>query len=297
MPAMLFASKYFFEKVRMIPIGTLSNMSSALAVLPLRIAFCSMMAESKCDPSFGPLTNVSTTRSRSEIQQRVGETPTYHPMALAVENLEVIRHLVEDLGYPVNHIIPPMNCSSPLQAAAACPSPAALATVEYLLSKGAEVDIRCECCKTNVTPLMAAIEPRIVDSVKLLLRRGADPNAKLEGSLTVLGLACCFEDSDITIAKLLIDHGADVSGMDNTNEFSILGAAVLSGNAAGTRMLLAHGANSNVPSVLQTFISRDEWPNHLVASLKCMRKSDDVVASLLLGRNVSPRSTKATSKE
>ena len=78
------------------------------------------------------------------------------------------------------------------------------------------------------------------ESVFLLLNRGADPNANVEGGMTALMYAA--EIGDITMLKLLVLNGADIelSPIENTTP---LLAAVLNHQFEATQFLLEKGAN------------------------------------------------------
>jgi len=81
----------------------------------------------------------------------------------------------------------------------------------YLLDSGADVNLRGRDGNLDNMPLHAAIAGNHIGIVRLLLRAGADVNARCEGEwrrgFTPLHVAAHFNRAEI--AKLLIEHGAD----------------------------------------------------------------------------------------
>jgi hypothetical protein len=109
--------------------------------------------------------------------------------------------------------------------------------------------------------------------VSKLLRRGANPNAKEDGS-TPLHLAVLKEHADI--AKLLLEHGADVNAKDKYGG-TPLHRAVLTEDADVVTLLLEHGADVN---------AKDKYggtPLHLAAA-----KGHADIARLLLEHGADP---------
>jgi len=80
------------------------------------------------------------------------------------------------------------------------------------------------------------------ESVMLLLKRGADPNAKAEGGMTALMFAA--ESGDVLLVKMLVLNGAnlDLSYIEETTPLLI---AVLNGHFDVVHFLLEKGADPN----------------------------------------------------
>lgn len=77
---------------------------------------------------------------------------------------------------------------------------------EKLIEHGADLEGRSPGFG-NVTPLHAAAAGRHVEVVRLLLAKGADPNALQDGGFTPLHSAA--QNGDILIVEMLIEAGAD----------------------------------------------------------------------------------------
>ncbi|MGH9276739.1 MAG: ankyrin repeat domain-containing protein [Acidimicrobiales bacterium] len=93
--------------------------------------------------------------------------------------------------------------STPLALAAYFAQPAA---VKVLLARGADVHARARN-DMEVQPLHAAVAGRSAKSVGLLLRAGADPNARQHGGWTPLQAAAAHGDT--AMVDLLLAAGAD----------------------------------------------------------------------------------------
>jgi len=80
------------------------------------------------------------------------------------------------------------------------------------------------------------------EAVMMLLKRGADPNAKAEGGMTALMFAA--ESGDVLLVKMLVLNGADLdlSYMEETTPLLI---AVLNGHFDVVHFLLEKGADPN----------------------------------------------------
>jgi ankyrin repeat protein len=96
----------------------------------------------------------------------------------------------------------------------------------------------------GTTPLMQAVLYGDVDSVRLLLGQGADPNIRNEAGATALMWAV----DDLEKTRLLIDHGADVNARSDDGRTPLLIAAGLFGNSAVVKLMIDHGAELSAKS-------------------------------------------------
>lgn len=80
----------------------------------------------------------------------------------------------------------------------------------WLLAQGVHPD--CKMSPTDGTPLMHAAAEGDLESMRLLLDFGADPNARNERNELPLGYACSYEQWEA--AQLLVERGADVNGIE-----------------------------------------------------------------------------------
>lgn len=96
------------------------------------------------------------------------------------------------------------------------------------------------------------ISPLNVTFMEMLLRHGAHPDARDRAGLTPL-MKACRHPQGYAAAKLLISYGADVNAMTSErHDFrSVLHYGVLSGNLGIVKLLIDHGANVTFPKELQ----------------------------------------------
>lgn len=78
--------------------------------------------------------------------------------------------------------------------------------VEYLLDKGADVNLAAKNAM-RVAPVHAAAARRDVEVMRMLLERGADPNARQQNDWTPLDAARQHQDQ--AMIDLLLAHGAN----------------------------------------------------------------------------------------
>lgn len=150
-----------------------------------------------------------------------------------------------------------------------------LPLARLLLDRGANVDARDG---SGRTPLMDACEIGSVDAAKLLLRYGADPNARAYDGLPVL--FCSLQNLEVT--DFLLAHGADVNARDQDGRTALMEAAGR-GDTDYLAFLLAHGAAVNaqdnkgktalmLTAHLDYSDAGTDWQQQRRASLRLLRK-------------------------
>jgi ankyrin repeat protein len=113
-------------------------------------------------------------------------------------------------------------------------------TVRLLLARGGDVD----ALAGDGIPLLMAVYFRQYEVAELLLKAGADPNARSDTGDTPLCLAA--EKGDAVMASILLEYGAAKSideGGGIPNVFTPLGAAATQANFELMEVLLSAGAN------------------------------------------------------
>ena len=108
-------------------------------------------------------------------------------------------------------------------------------SVRLLLERGADPNAKNQA---NATPLMYALDEP--GKVRLLLERGADPNARSDEGQTPL-LIAASRPGALQVVKLLLDKGADPSAR-TLRGATPLSLAVAGADADVTALLIEHGA-------------------------------------------------------
>jgi ankyrin repeat protein len=118
--------------------------------------------------------------------------------------------------------------------------------VRFLLAQGASADAPDD---RGWTGLMYAAHAGDEKTVTLLLRHGAQVNARNKAGVTPLILAALSQNDPSEIVGLLLRRGAAVNARDHTGG-SALNYAVDAGNRASVRALLRAGAQTNMRGTL-----------------------------------------------
>jgi len=113
------------------------------------------------------------------------------------------------------------------------------------------------------TPLLFAARNGDVESTKLLLAAGADPNDSLPDGTSALVLAAHSGQGNVAIA--LLDKGADPNAIGSG--YTALHAAVLRSDLKLVKALLAHSADPNIRMTKGTPVRRDTTDYNLLAPL------------------------------
>jgi len=96
---------------------------------------------------------------------------------------------------------------------------------------------------TEPEPLLHAIQRGDINTVKRLLERGANPNARDAEGTPALMAAALY--NDVNGVRLLLDHGADPNGSNVAGATALMWAIP---DLPKVQVLLAHGANVNARS-------------------------------------------------
>jgi ankyrin repeat protein len=110
-------------------------------------------------------------------------------------------------------------------------------TVAVLLHAGADVNQQSRE-SMKVSALHSAAAARRPDIVEMLLARGASPNVKAEGGITVFHEVAAT--GQLALAEMLLKHGGDVNAADNSGK-TPLGHAINSRQDAMVAWLKAQG--------------------------------------------------------
>lgn len=154
--------------------------------------------------------------------------------------------------------------------AGATPLIAALAnnrieSAKLLMDNDADVTLRNEC---NVGALMIAAADGQADIVRILLEKGADPNASVTKDFTVDGksvfegstplMAAAYAGYDEVVA-LLIEAGAGVSAKTKYGGTALMAAAA-GGHLAAVKLLAENGAEVNAQTTETFAMGKEKVP-------------------------------------
>ncbi len=112
--------------------------------------------------------------------------------------------------------------------------------VNFLISLGADVNYLSE--KNNSTPLRAACGSNHIETVKLLLKNGADVNKANTNKQTAL-----LEAKEFEIVEILLDNGANINAFDLWND-TLLTETLNAGNLSLAKYLIKRGSNLSFKS-------------------------------------------------
>jgi ankyrin repeat protein len=120
-------------------------------------------------------------------------------------------------------------------------------TVKILLGRGANINIRGK----HGPPINVAADSEHWEVVELLMDRGADINVTEPGyrNISLLGAALGGHDlrgKGSSMAKLLLEKGADPNSLAGAYHGSALGAAATKGNRELVELFLSKGADVNI---------------------------------------------------
>jgi len=129
-----------------------------------------------------------------------------------------------------------LQCTTPYFFAAAKND---VSRLKALLAQGTDVN---DVSSVGFTALICAADAGAIDSVKLLLERGANPNScTFEQHLCPLWYAAMKNHGDI--AGLLIEKGAKLEELNGWGGSTVLAWAVRTGKTEAARVLVAKGAS------------------------------------------------------
>ena len=115
----------------------------------------------------------------------------------------------------------------------------------------------------GATPLLFTARAGDVESARLLLKAGADPNDSQPDGVGALVLAA--HSGNGNVAALLLEHGADPNAFGSG--YTALHAAILRSDLNLVKALLARGANPNLRMTKGTPMRRDTTDWNLPATL------------------------------
>lgn len=111
--------------------------------------------------------------------------------------------------------------------------------LSWLLEQGVHPD--CKMSPTDGTPLMHAAADGNLEALSLLLKHGANPNARNENNEVPLGYALSYDQWEA--ARFLLEHAADVNGIER-DDMTHLDCMTLCQKEQGIELLRAHGGKT-----------------------------------------------------
>lgn len=120
------------------------------------------------------------------------------------------------------------------------------ARVGALLQAGADLNMKER--RGGATPLMHAAAFGSVDTMRLLIDKGADVNARSAAGATAL----IWSVNDLAKVRLLLDHGANLNAASESSRTALLVAAMADQSAEIVRLLLSRGANAKAVDGMKT---------------------------------------------
>lgn len=106
----------------------------------------------------------------------------------------------------------------------------------WMLGRGVHPD--CRLGEGGNTALMQAASENDLDTMRVLLKYGADPNSRNEENETPLGFACAWQQWPA--ADLLLDNGADVNALEDPDK-TYLDWAIIGDHTDGIELLRSRG--------------------------------------------------------
>ncbi|KAL4789828.1 ankyrin repeat-containing domain protein [Aspergillus venezuelensis] len=161
-------------------------------------------------------------------QSKAGETPLM--MSVIRKNANMARFLIVN-GADIN-----MKCHDGTTPLIMSVSGNSLELSELLIKLGADID---QQDNNGKTALLTSVEENNLEMCQVLTSYGANAN---KGSKTSSPLRLAAQRGYEDIAKLLIEHGAEINSTDEVGR-APLELAMIRGHASTMRVLLSHGAD------------------------------------------------------
>lgn len=115
--------------------------------------------------------------------------------------------------------------------------------VRRLIKEGVDVNKRTG---SGETALMLAVWDNRIEVARILIEHGADVNAiEPKGDIEVTALMIAARYGRIKMMRLLIEHGADVNAKSLEHGYTVLQRAVRNGQTEAVKLLIEHGADVN----------------------------------------------------